>query len=62
MTDLTTRQIHDAITNGVSNEPGQDYWGSLDEGSPDWNDWIIEAQRNGVAAVIAALNCDHPKP
>ena len=51
-------KIDTAITDGVSNMPGQEYWASLNYGSPDWNDWIIMAQRNGVDAVITELNSD----
>ncbi len=56
MTDLKIKDIHDAISNGVSNMPGQDYWESLEEGREDWNDWIIMAQREGIEAVVKQLN------
>ena|GEM_PF-5484100 len=56
MTDMKIKDIHEAITNGVSNMPGQEYWQSLDYGSPDWNDWIIDAQRRGINAVVRDLN------
>jgi len=56
--ETTIRHIHEAITNGVSSMPGEEYWESLTYGDANWNEWIIEAQRNGVNAVIKQLNSD----
>jgi len=58
MSDLKIKDIHDAITNGISDMPGQEYWEALDYGSPEWNEWIIYAQQNGIAETIRVLGVD----